>query len=66
MCRYRYLGRRTSSILVTIIGSARVVKTLMGVVGYNVLWGDGVVFRGDGIPLKSSSLLIIGASLVVI
>ena len=31
MCRYRYLGRRTSSILVTIIGSARVVKTLMGV-----------------------------------
>ena len=87
MCRYRYLGRRTSSILVTIIGSARVVKTLMGGgrlqlftqtqkemviivvrIGLrsNVLWGDGVVFRGDGIPLKSSSLLIIGASLVVI
>ena len=28
--------------------------------------GDGVVFRGNGIPLKSSSLLIIVASLVVI
>ena len=88
MCRYRYLGRRTSSILVTIIGSARVVKTLMGggrattfhadlkrdghysckgmVYAKMFYGGDGVVFRGDGIPLKSSSLLIIGASLVVI